>query len=110
MQRPLLFLGFGCLALSHAARGDELNLFPHGNLDISGLQHASSGDLAWDYSAQKLFLADGSTGGLIYEVNPLTGALLGSIDPSSIPGLSAGPDALALHQTGGDNDDLFVFS
>lgn len=110
MKLCCMLLGLGSLAFARAARSDSLNLSLAQTFDVSGLNHVSTGDMAFDHSSTRLFLSDGATNGLIYEINSLTGALIGTIDPSSIPGLHGGPDALALHATPSTDDDFYVFS
>jgi len=98
------------LALAAApAAAESLILTPHTTLDLSALGLDSVGDLAFENSSSRLWLCDGSSGGDVYEVSPVTGALLSSFDPGSIPGLNVGPEALAIGN-GFFNPHLFVFS
>lgn len=97
------------LCLETRARADELLLTPLANLDISAAGLASIGDLTFEVGAAKLWVSDGSTAGLVRELSPTNGAVLSTINPSVIPGLGSGPDALAILTTVG-SPDLVLFS
>lgn len=76
--------------------------------DISGLGLAAVGGLAFDNSDGRLWVADaGSQTNSVFEINPLTGATFSSFSASIVPGLTSGPDALALDPVSGN---LFLIS
>ncbi len=91
-----------------SASADALKLTPAGTLNITALNLASIGDLAFDRQAAHLCVTDGTNGSLIYRVSPTNGALIGTSDASSVPGLAGGPDALAVLSA--SPPDLCVFS
>lgn len=107
IARTSSLLALALLTLPAAA--DSLLLSPNTPLDVSALGVSSVGDLAYDPASGKLWLCDGSTDGLVHKVNPITGALMATVDPAAIPGLNLGPDALAVLPSGSDRT-VFVFS
>ena len=79
------------VALAATARADALSFTLGTPLDIQALGITSIGDLAFDRGTSRLWICDGANGGQLYKLNPTTGAALGTIDPSVVPGLDAGP-------------------
>jgi len=83
-----------------AAESLQLSLdhtVPLTNLVALGLQ--SIGDLAMDDPGQRLWIADGSSGGILYRISTVNGSIFGTANPAVIPGLNGGPDALAAFDT-----------
>lgn len=106
--RSFLLLSAGCVAAT-SARADVLSLTPATILDVSALNLSACGDVAFQANTNRLWLTGATSGGQIHAVSPTTGALQFTIDPGVIPGLSGGPDALAVGSpTIGSNH--FVFS
>ena len=93
--RALLFFSTTCLAAT-SARADVLTLTQGTNLDITALALDSCGDMAFQANLNRLWVTDGATNGQAFAISPTTGALINTIDPSPIPGLDGGPDALAV--------------
>lgn len=91
------------------ARADRLTLTPLPPLDIQALGIGACGDLAYDRIDQLLWVSDGLAGGRLHQILPATGVAFSSVDPSVIPGLDQGADALAVGPTL-SNTDLYVFS
>lgn len=81
-----------------------LSLSPGGTIDISALNIPSVGDLA--VVDQRIWIADGTTGGDLYAVVLATGLLHQTLDSALVPGLTLGPDALASVGV----SSLFLFS
>lgn len=75
--------------------------------DISGLGFNSVGGMDFDDNTGQLWLADASSSNDVAALNPLTGAVATTFDASVVPGLTAGPDALALNPATGN---LYLFS
>jgi hypothetical protein len=98
-----LLLPFAFATALPASAG-VLSLTPAAPIDISALNIASVGDLA--LVDQRIWVADGTTGGDLYAVVTATGLLHQTVDPSIVPGLTLGPDALGHVGV----FDLFVFS
>lgn len=106
--RTFLFLSTS-LAAAASARADVLTLTQGTNLDITALALDSAGDLAFQANTNRLWVTEGTTNGQVHAISPTTGTLINTIDPSPIPGLDGGPDALAVGSpTIGSN--LFLFS
>jgi len=92
------------LGVPTPAAAGQLSLSAAGTIDISALNITSVGDLS--LVDQRIWIADGTTGGDLYAVVISTGLLHQTIDPSIVPGLTLGPDALASVGV----SSLFVFS
>lgn len=80
--------------------------------DISGLGFAAVGGIDFDDNSGELWLADAGGPGIggnneVTAIDPLTGTVSTSFNASVIPGLGAGPDALALNPSTGN---LYLFS
>ena len=99
-----------CACIGAPAWAEAPNLALVEVLDVSALPLGSIGDLAFERSTGRLLLVDGSIGGQGYVVSPSTGALQSTFSPAAIPGLSLGPDALAIRQAPTIDDDVYVFS
>lgn len=97
------------LALVLPASAGQLVLTPVAPMDVTALGLSSVGDLAFENGAVKLWICNGSSNGLVHEINPFTGALLSTVDPIVVPGLNLGPDALAISPVTGANH-VIVFS
>ncbi|MBK7875610.1 MAG: hypothetical protein IPJ77_07640 [Planctomycetes bacterium] len=102
-------LALAALVLGLPAAADQLVLSPLTPFDITAVGLSSVGDLAFENGAVKLWICDGSTNGLVHELNPLTGALLSTVDPVVIPGFNLGADALAISPASAAHD-VVVFS
>ena len=108
MIKKTLLLVSAILLSSSTAIAASLDLSLLQITDISGLGFSSVGGAAYDSSDGRLWLSDASnvTNDLV-ELDPLTGTVFTRFDASVVPGLSAGPDAIALNPTTGN---LFLFS
>ena len=107
--RSLAPLAAASLLLATSSRAEELLLSHSVTLDVSAAGFSTIGDLAYEVGAAKLWVSDGATGGLVRELSPTNGSLLSTVNPSVIPGLGSGPDALAVLSTG-VAPDLVLFS
>lgn len=92
-----------------SANADRLTLTPLPSIDVQALALGACGDLAYDRLDNRLWIADGLAGGQIHQINPTTGAVVSTVDPSVVPGLDQGADGLAVGPTF-TNSDLYVFS
>ena len=106
-MKKAFVVGF-LLLCSSTAQAASLDLSLLQVTDISGLGFNSVGGAAFDDSDGRLWLTDaaGTTNDVV-EIDPITGAVISSFDASVVPGLTAGPDAMALNPTTGN---LFLFS
>lgn len=102
-RRPRL-PGLAVVAFASSAFADQLTLTPIAPLDASALALNSVGDLAFETGANRLWICDGSTNGLVHELNPTTGALVSSIPTTAIPGFNLGADALAIQPVGATHE------
>lgn len=109
MKRALFLLACLPLVSMRSAQADSLVLNTQSTFTINGLANSSIGDLAIDDGNANVWLASGTTNGLVYRVNLGGGSIVQSVDPAVIPGLHLGPDALAIVPTGAQRD-LIVFS
>jgi len=103
---------FFCLATLASARvlpAQAITLSFDRTIDISSIPLTTAGDLAIHRDLGQLYISDGAAGGQIFRVDTLTGAAVTTHPSSTIPGLTQGPDALAIADVTG-TDDLFVFS
>jgi hypothetical protein len=107
LLRPLP-LPLACAALVSGASGGSLTFTAATSVDISALHLGGVGDLAIGGSPARLWISDGTTGGDVYEIDEGSGALLSQLDPSVVPGLDLGPDALARSHS--SSTDVWVFS
>lgn len=100
---PFSILALAVSAATPASAG-VLSLSPAGTLDISALNITTVGDLA--IVDQRIWIADGTTGGIVHAVSITTGAFNTNVDPSIVPGFTRGADALGSVGV----SSLFVFS
>ncbi len=92
------------LPLAGSASAGELSLSAGGTIDISALNIVSVGDVT--VIDNLIWVADATTGGILHAVNLPSGSPGPTVDPSIVPGLTGGPDALASVGV----STLFVFS
>ncbi len=103
---PLLALM--CVAIEHTSVAQSLDLTHTGIIPIGSLGSDGIGGIAFDESDGTLWVADGTVlTNVVEHIQPATGAVLASFNASVVPGLVAGPDALALDPISGD---LLLFS
>jgi hypothetical protein len=101
--RSALLVSF-ILAAAGPASAGVLGLSAGGTIDISALNVTSVGDMV--LIDQRIWIADGATGGQLFAIVTATGLLHQTLDPAIVPGLTLGPDALAAVGV----SSLFVFS
>lgn len=98
--------------LGDSVRAESLILSLDKVIDIGVLRFNSVGGAAFDAASGNLWISDASGVGVgftnqVVELNPDTEHVVSSFNANVIPGLSEGPDALALHPITGN---LFLFS
>lgn len=91
---PTTFLAL--VLASAPLHAQQLRLRAHATIDVSAAQLQSFGDLSCEGLLGRLWVSDGSSHGRVFEFGATTGNQLSSFDPSSIPGLDQGPEALAV--------------
>ncbi len=79
-------------------------------VDISSVPLTSAGDLAIHRDLGHLYMCDGAPGGQIFRIDTITGGVVTTHPPSTIPGLTEGPDALAIADGTGSTSILYPFS
>lgn len=108
IRAPLLCLA--ALALAEVVPAQAISLSFDRTIDISSIPLTTAGDLAIHRGLGHLYMSDGAAGGQIFRVNTLTGAAVSTHPAATIPGLTQGPDALAIADGSPGASDLFVFS
>ncbi|MBL8860374.1 MAG: hypothetical protein JNK02_00035 [Planctomycetes bacterium] len=108
---PLRFLltSLATLALTSLGLSQAISLSFNRTVDISSVPLTTVGDLAIDRDLGHLYLCDGAPGGQIFRVDANTGSVVTTQSPATIPGLTQGPDALAISDDIGLSEP-FVFS
>jgi hypothetical protein len=97
------------LALTGIGLSQALSLSFQNSVDISSVPLTTVGDLAIHRDLGHLYLSDGAPGGQVYRINPFNGSVVSTHAPATIPGLTQGPDALAITDESGPSG-IFVFS
>jgi hypothetical protein len=109
MKTSLFLAALLPLLLAAPAAADSLILDHPTTTTINGLAATSVGDLAVENSSLRVWISSGSSNGLVYKLDFASGTALATVDPSVIPGLNSGPDALAIVPASGGGN-LVVFS
>jgi len=104
------FTSLAALALAGVVHGQAISLSFNRAIDISSIPLTTAGDLAIHRGLGHLYMSDGASGGQIFRVNTVTGAVVTTHPSATIPGLTRGPDALAIADGSPGASDLFVFS
>lgn len=110
MHKIVTIVSLGLIGLSVDISKASLILSSNTTIDISSLGFNGVGGAAFDEATGNLWLSDsGPATNDMVEINPLSIGLdvVSSFDASVVPGLTQGPDALALHPV---TRNLYLFS